>query len=57
MAFANTGDPNNPRLPHWRPYEPQSRATLVFNNETELVADPRGEIRQYWDAQPPPWEA
>jgi para-nitrobenzyl esterase len=56
VAFAKTGDPNNPRLPHWRPYDAASRATMVFNTETELVNDPRGEIRQYWDALPPPWQ-
>jgi para-nitrobenzyl esterase len=53
VAFAKTGDPNNPLLPFWPAYDPTSRATMVFNNDTRAVNDPRGEIRAYWDEHPP----
>jgi para-nitrobenzyl esterase len=54
VAFAKTGDPNNPRLPKWEPYTPDSRATMVFDNNTSCENDPRGEIREFWAALPPP---
>ncbi len=34
VAFAKTGDPNNPTLPLWAPYEPTARATMIFDTET-----------------------
>lgn len=53
VAFAKTGSPNNPAIPNWAPYDSQRRATMVFNTETRLEDDPRGEIRRYWDANLP----
>jgi para-nitrobenzyl esterase len=52
VAFATTGDPNNPALPHWPAYDLANRATMVFDDKTEVVNDPRGEIRQFWEAMP-----
>ncbi len=48
VAFAATGDPNTPRLGAWPAYEPKRRSTMVFNESTAVVDDPRGEFRRYW---------
>ncbi|HXY79485.1 MAG TPA: carboxylesterase/lipase family protein [Candidatus Bathyarchaeia archaeon] len=39
-AFARTGNPNSPGLPHWPAYDTKSRATLIFNDECKVVNDP-----------------
>lgn len=52
-AFAKTGDPNNSVLPHWPPFDPAARATMIFDNHTRVENDPRSEIRTYWAAHPP----
>ena len=52
-AFAATGDPNNPRMPHWPAFEPQGRATMIFNNAIRVVNDPNRELRLFWETQPP----
>lgn len=44
-SFAATGDPNNERLPQWGAYGPDRRLTLVLDNETTVVADPRAQVR------------
>ena len=57
VAFANTGDPNNPRIPRWPAYDGTTRATMVFDTDTRVENDPRGEIRKFWaemPAQPTP---
>lgn len=57
VAFANTGDPNNPRIPRWPAYDVTARATMVFDTDTRVENDPRGEIRKFWaemPAQPTP---
>ena len=48
VAFAKTGDPNNERLPHWPPYEPGQRATLVLDDNTRVENDPRRQFRELW---------
>ena len=48
VAFANTGDPNNEHIPHWPAYDVASRATMLFDPETRVENDPRGEMRRYW---------
>lgn len=40
IAFARTGDPNIEDLPTWRPYDIETRATMVFDLESRLVDDP-----------------
>ncbi len=47
-AFAANGNPNNPNLPEWAPYDQKTRTTLVLDNETRAVADPRAEFREFW---------
>jgi para-nitrobenzyl esterase len=53
VAFAKSGDPNNDRLPAWPTYDAQRRAMMVFDNDTRIEDDWRGEIRRYWDANRP----
>jgi para-nitrobenzyl esterase len=45
IAFARTGDPNTPKLPHWPAYGATDRATMVINNESKVVNDPLREQR------------
>jgi len=33
INFARTGDPNHPGLPHWKPFDPATNGTMVFDNE------------------------
>jgi len=54
VAFAKTGDPNNPKIPHWPAYDSTKRATMVFDNEVRVEDDPRGEIRKFWADMPAP---
>jgi para-nitrobenzyl esterase len=54
VSFAKTGDPNNPKIPNWAPYDAAKRTTMVFDNEIHAENDPRGEIRKFWAEMPPP---
>lgn len=47
-AFAATGNPNNPTLPDWAPYETSRRATLILDDETRVENDPRKAFREVW---------
>jgi para-nitrobenzyl esterase len=53
VAFAKTGDPNNPRIPRWPNYDAVTRATMVFDTDTRVETDPRSEIRKFWEQMPP----
>ena len=48
ISFIRTGDPTCDALPDWPPYSTERRATMVFNDETELVDDPAGPERDLW---------
>jgi len=48
VAFAKTGDPNNPAIPPWPPYEPGARATMIFDTHTRAENDPRRAFRELW---------
>jgi para-nitrobenzyl esterase len=53
VAFAATGDPNNARIPHWPAYEPDRRATMVFDRDMRVADDYRGAfVRMLADADP-----
>ncbi len=42
VAFARKGDPNNGRMPAWRPYDTQTRTTMLINARSRAVSDFRG---------------
>ena len=47
IAFARTGRPDNPHIPHWPNYDLKTRATLIFDLPTRIEDDPRGKERRY----------
>ncbi len=53
VAFAKTGDPNNPQIPRWSPYDATTRPTMIFDTDTRVENDPRSEIRKFWDTMTP----
>jgi para-nitrobenzyl esterase len=54
IAFARTGDPNNDLLPTWPAYDATTRATMIFDNDTRVENNPRGEIMEFWNRMPSP---
>jgi para-nitrobenzyl esterase len=48
VSMAASGNPNNPRLPHWPAYDATTRTTMVFGEPTNPVNDPRRAFREYW---------
>ena len=47
-AFARTGVPDHPLIPHWPAYRVPDRATLILDAECRIDNDPRGETRALW---------
>ena len=45
IAFARTGNPNTPKLPHWPAFNVKDRATMVINNTSAVANDPLREKR------------
>ncbi|HUO89039.1 MAG TPA: carboxylesterase family protein [Rhizomicrobium sp.] len=54
VAFAATGDPNHAGIPHWDPYTPETRASMVFADAMAAENDHRADFRKLWDAINPP---
>ncbi len=42
VAFARTGDPNTPELPHWPVFTAADKGTMVLDNTSRAVNDPWG---------------
>lgn len=53
VAFAKTGNPNNPHIPLWPSYDAKQRATMIFDKNLRVENDPRSAIRKYWADNPP----
>jgi para-nitrobenzyl esterase len=49
IAFARSGDPNNPRVPRWPAYDLDTRPVMVFDETPALVDDARGAQRALVD--------
>jgi para-nitrobenzyl esterase len=48
IAFAATGDPNNSAIPDWKPYNTNTRETMIFNPDCHTTQD-YGELeRRIW---------
>ena len=47
-AFARSGDPNTPLVPHWPRYDTKTRATLAFGPHSDVLQDPWGREREAW---------
>jgi len=54
VVFARTGNPNAAGNPQWDPYTPETRATMVFADDTRVESDHRGDFRKLWDDINPP---
>jgi len=46
IEFARSGNPNVGKLPQWQPYNSETRATMVWNDDSELLSDPIGRQRE-----------
>ena len=46
VAFARSGNPSHQGLPNWPAFNTKQRATMILNNECEVIDDPNGEERQ-----------
>lgn len=52
VNFARTGDPNGAAIPAWEKYTLPKRATLVINETSRMVDDPRKEEREIFAVAP-----
>jgi para-nitrobenzyl esterase len=46
LAYAKTGNPNNPAIPQWPVYDISKRFTITWDFKPAVVSDPRGEERK-----------
>jgi hypothetical protein len=49
IAFAKSGKPDSPEIPHWPAYDAARRLVMIFDSQTRVEADPNRELRQLWD--------
>jgi para-nitrobenzyl esterase len=45
IAFARTGHPDTPKLPHWPAFNAADRPTMVIENQSRVEKDPIREQR------------
>lgn len=48
-GFAKTGIPNSDMTPNWPAYDPEKRATMIFDVNTRIENDYRREFRLLWE--------
>jgi len=53
VAFARSGNPNHPGLPHWPAYDINTRATMILDKECRVANDPGKEERLAMSSLPP----
>jgi para-nitrobenzyl esterase len=53
LAFAKTGNPDNPHIPAWPCFDSSHRATLVLDRDIRIENDPHGALRKLWLDMPP----
>jgi len=46
IAFARSGNPNNPAIPNWPAYNSAGRATMMFDVSSRVVDDPYTDVRK-----------
>jgi para-nitrobenzyl esterase len=49
VAFSHSGNPNNPKLPHWPAYSLQARANMAFDSVSRVANDYQREAREFWE--------
>jgi para-nitrobenzyl esterase len=49
IMYAHTGNPHASGLPQWPAYDGTQRATMLFNEECQMVNDPQVTERQVWE--------
>lgn len=52
INLATHGDPNHDGLASWKPYLLEHRETMVFDEHTKLISDPRGAERRLFSKVP-----
>ncbi|MEW5981665.1 MAG: carboxylesterase/lipase family protein [Acidobacteriota bacterium] len=52
IAFARTGNPNTKGIPEWPAFDLTRRATMVFDQVSKVVEDPRGDERRLFAQVP-----
>ncbi|MBB6094019.1 para-nitrobenzyl esterase [Povalibacter uvarum] len=52
IAFARTGNPNNPSVPAWAPYDLERRNTMLFDVPSTAVDDPHQSERLFMARYP-----
>ncbi|THD79909.1 MAG: carboxylesterase/lipase family protein [Phenylobacterium sp.] len=54
VAFARTGKPDHPGIPHWPAFNASTRPVMDFNLKSRVVSDPLSEVRQVLASSPAP---
>lgn len=52
LAFARTGNPNNPAIPEWAPYDLDRRTVMLFDLPPNAASDPHSEERLAMERYP-----
>jgi para-nitrobenzyl esterase len=50
LAFAHSGNPNTPKIPHWPAYSLAKRPNMLFNVHSRVVEDYNKQAREFWEA-------
>jgi para-nitrobenzyl esterase len=52
IAFARSGNPDHPGIPRWRPYETETRPTMIFDRSCRVENDPHSREWSSWAEVP-----